>query len=98
LDVGASRCAEWLLSRPHFEMAGAVDDENTLSVAWFFVRVPRGPSLCADARADLAQPIRDENGRWITSHVINQDIVAWVGQAHRGPHQGKFALTMSASR
>ena len=22
----------------------------------------------------------DEDGRWITSHVINQDIVAWVGQ------------------
>jgi 5,5'-dehydrodivanillate O-demethylase len=25
-------------------------------------------------------PIRGEDGRWITSHVINQDIVAWVGQ------------------
>jgi 5,5'-dehydrodivanillate O-demethylase len=25
-------------------------------------------------------PIKDEDGRWITSHVINQDIVAWVGQ------------------
>jgi len=25
-------------------------------------------------------PIKDANGRWISSHVINQDIVAWVGQ------------------
>jgi 5,5'-dehydrodivanillate O-demethylase len=25
-------------------------------------------------------PIRDDSGRWISSHVINQDIVAWVGQ------------------
>ena len=26
-------------------------------------------------------PIRDERtGRWITSHVMNQDFVAWVGQ------------------
>jgi 5,5'-dehydrodivanillate O-demethylase oxygenase subunit len=25
-------------------------------------------------------PIKDENGRWISSHVINQDIIAWVGQ------------------
>ena len=25
-------------------------------------------------------PIHGEDGRWITSHVINQDIVAWVGQ------------------
>jgi len=25
-------------------------------------------------------PIKDDNGRWISSHVINQDIIAWVGQ------------------
>jgi 5,5'-dehydrodivanillate O-demethylase len=25
-------------------------------------------------------PIKGDDGRWITSHVINQDIVAWVGQ------------------
>jgi 5,5'-dehydrodivanillate O-demethylase oxygenase subunit len=25
-------------------------------------------------------PLRDESGHVITSHVINQDIVAWVGQ------------------
>jgi 5,5'-dehydrodivanillate O-demethylase oxygenase subunit len=25
-------------------------------------------------------PIKDANGRWISSHVINQDIIAWVGQ------------------
>jgi len=24
--------------------------------------------------------MKDESGRWISSHVINQDIVAWVGQ------------------
>jgi 5,5'-dehydrodivanillate O-demethylase oxygenase subunit len=25
-------------------------------------------------------PIKDAQGNWITSHVINQDIIAWVGQ------------------
>jgi 5,5'-dehydrodivanillate O-demethylase len=25
-------------------------------------------------------PTKDANGHWITSHVINQDIIAWVGQ------------------
>jgi 5,5'-dehydrodivanillate O-demethylase oxygenase subunit len=25
-------------------------------------------------------PVKDEQGRWITSHVMNQDFVAWVGQ------------------
>jgi 5,5'-dehydrodivanillate O-demethylase len=25
-------------------------------------------------------PVKDAEGRWIVSHIINQDIVAWVGQ------------------
>ena len=65
----------------HFEWRVPVDDENTLSVAWFFVRVPKGrePYVQNSVPTWIA-PIKDETGRWITSHVINQDIVAWVGQ------------------
>ncbi len=36
--------------------------------------------MCRNACRRVASPVKDENGRWITSHVINQDIVAWVGQ------------------
>jgi 5,5'-dehydrodivanillate O-demethylase len=65
----------------HFEWRVPVDDENTLSVAWFFVRVPKGrepyTQECVPA---WKSPIKDASGRWISSHVINQDIVAWVGQ------------------
>jgi 5,5'-dehydrodivanillate O-demethylase len=25
-------------------------------------------------------PIKDADGRWISSHVMNQDFIAWVGQ------------------
>ena len=25
-------------------------------------------------------PIKDAKGRWISSHIINQDVIAWVGQ------------------
>jgi 5,5'-dehydrodivanillate O-demethylase len=65
----------------HFEWRVPVDDENTLSVAWFFMRVPkeREPYVQQSVPTWIS-PIRDENGRWISSHVINQDIVAWVGQ------------------
>jgi 5,5'-dehydrodivanillate O-demethylase len=65
----------------HFEWRVPVDDENTLSVAWFFLRVPKGrePYVQKTVPTCVA-PIKDESGRWITSHVINQDIVAWVGQ------------------
>jgi len=58
-----------------------VDDENTLSVAWFFMRVPKGREpYVQDKVPTWVSPIKDEHGRWISSHVINQDISAWVGQ------------------
>ncbi|MFL5047931.1 MAG: Rieske 2Fe-2S domain-containing protein [Xanthobacteraceae bacterium] len=65
----------------HFEWRVPVDDENTLSVAWFFMRVPKGREpYVQDAIPTWVSPIKDANGRWISSHVINQDIAAWVGQ------------------
>ncbi len=48
---------------------------------WFFVRVPKGREpYVQNSVPTWTSPIRDDDGRWITSHVINQDIVAWVGQ------------------
>ena len=65
----------------HFEWRVPVDDENTLSIAWFFMRVPRGREPYVQERIPAwTSPIKDADGRWITSHIINQDIVAWVGQ------------------
>src|SRR3954453_2397230 len=65
----------------HFEWRVPIDDENTLSVAWFFVRVPKGREPYTQERVPAwKSPIKDADGRWISSHVINQDIVAWVGQ------------------
>ncbi len=65
----------------HFEWRVPVDDENTLSVAWFFIRVPQGREPYVQKCVPTwTSPIKDANGRWISSHVINQDIVAWVGQ------------------
>ena len=78
----------------HFEWRVPVDDENTLSVAWFFVRVPKGREPYVQNRVPTwKSPIKGEDGRWITSHVINQDIVAWVGQgAIADRTQGASAL------
>ena len=65
----------------HFEWRVPVDDENTLSVTWSFLRVPREAEPFAQASIPTWHaPIRGEDGRWITSHILNQDIVAWVGQ------------------
>jgi 5,5'-dehydrodivanillate O-demethylase len=65
----------------HFEWRVPVDDENTLNVSWFFMRVPKGREpYVQDHIPTWVSPIKDGEGRWITSHVINQDIIAWVGQ------------------
>ncbi len=66
----------------HFEWRVPVDDGVTLSVTWSFIRVPREREPYVQAHIpSWTSPIRDpDTGRWITSHVINQDITAWVGQ------------------
>ena len=66
----------------HFEWRVPVDDENMLSVTWSFIRVPKEAEPYEQKRIPAwTSPIRDvATGRWITSHVVNQDIVAWVGQ------------------
>ncbi len=59
-----------------------VDDENTLSITWQFGRVPheREPYR-QDKIPTWEGPIADpRSGRWLTSHVMNQDFVTWVGQ------------------
>ena len=45
------------------------------------MRVPKGREpYVQDKVPTWISPIKDESGRWISSHVINQDIIAWVGQ------------------
>ena len=71
-----------LFTGGHFEWRVPVDDDTTLSVGWFFDRVPEEMEpFDQDTIPYWYGPIRDEQtGRWITSHVMNQDFVAWVGQ------------------
>jgi 5,5'-dehydrodivanillate O-demethylase len=65
----------------HFEWRVPIDDENTLSVCWFYTRVPRGREPYVQGKVPTWHgPVKDAQGNWITSHVINQDIIGWVGQ------------------
>jgi 5,5'-dehydrodivanillate O-demethylase len=71
-----------LFTGNHFEWRVPIDDERTLSVGWFFDRVPEEMEPFHQERIPYWYgPIKDEQtGRWIESHVMNQDFVAWVGQ------------------
>ncbi len=64
-----------------FEWRVPIDDERTLHVAWFNDPVP-GAAPFEQARIPYWHgPIRDpRTGRWLTSHIMNQDFVAWIGQ------------------
>ena len=71
-----------LFTGGHFEWRVPIDDANTLSVGWFFDRVPNEMEPFEQERIpSWVSPIKDPlTGRWITSHIMNQDFVAWVGQ------------------
>jgi len=71
-----------LFTGGHFEWRVPIDDGNMLSVGWFFDRVPNEMEPFKQDRIPYwYSPIKEAGtGRWITSHVMNQDFVAWVGQ------------------
>jgi 5,5'-dehydrodivanillate O-demethylase len=71
-----------LFTGSHFEWRVPMDDENTLSVTWAFERVPKGREPFDQGPIPSWQgPIKDPvTGRWLTSHVMNQDFIAWAGQ------------------
>jgi 5,5'-dehydrodivanillate O-demethylase len=71
-----------LFTGNHFEWRVPIDDDTTLSVGWFFNRVPKDREpFVQDEIPYWWAPVKDEKtGRWVTSHIMNQDFVAWVGQ------------------
>ncbi|HXJ84607.1 MAG TPA: aromatic ring-hydroxylating dioxygenase subunit alpha [Candidatus Methylomirabilis sp.] len=71
-----------LFTGGHFEWRVPIDDATTLSVGWFFDRVPneREPFRQGAIPAWSSSIKNPATGRWITSHVMNQDFVAWTGQ------------------
>jgi 5,5'-dehydrodivanillate O-demethylase len=65
----------------HFEWRVPVDDGNTLSVVWKFSHVPKDREpYVQESIPTWTGPVKDAHGNWITSHVMNQDFLAWSGQ------------------
>jgi 5,5'-dehydrodivanillate O-demethylase oxygenase subunit len=64
-----------------FEWRVPIDDERTLHVAWFNDPVPGVEPFEQGRIPAWYGPVVDsKSGRWITSHIMNQDFVAWIGQ------------------
>lgn len=65
----------------HFEWRVPIDAENTLSICWFYDPYPSdAPPYAQTSVPTWHSPIKDENGEWLTSHILSQDILAWVEQ------------------
>jgi 5,5'-dehydrodivanillate O-demethylase len=66
----------------HFEWRVPIDDAHTLSVTWHFSRVPkeREPYVQESIPAWEGPVVDPVTGRLITTHIMNQDFVAWIGQ------------------
>jgi 5,5'-dehydrodivanillate O-demethylase len=65
----------------HFEWRVPVDDRRTLSVMWRYTRVPRDREPYVQGSIPTWHgPLTDAQGRFIDSHVMNQDFLSWVGQ------------------
>lgn len=69
-----------LFTGSHFEWRVPIDNENTLSVVWFVHPLPGEEPYEQEQIPTWYSPIKDEDGRWISSHIINQDYIAWIGQ------------------
>ena len=70
-----------LFTGDHFEWRVPIDDDNTLSVGWFYNAVPPQQRPFRQERIPYwYSPLRGADGRLISSHVMNQDFVAWTGQ------------------
>jgi len=77
------RVALWpnALYTGHFEYRVPIDDENTLSVCWNNEPLPGDEPFEQPRIPYFWSPIKDPaTGRWINTHTVNQDIIAWVGQ------------------
>jgi len=65
----------------HFEWRVPIDDENTLSVLWYLTELPGDAPYEQERIPSWSAPIVDpDTGRWINTHILNQDFIAWLGQ------------------
>jgi 5,5'-dehydrodivanillate O-demethylase len=66
----------------HFEWRVPIDDENILFLSWHFSRVPHEREPYVQTHIPTWEsPVTDPlTGRFVSSHIDNQDFIAWAGQ------------------
>jgi 5,5'-dehydrodivanillate O-demethylase oxygenase subunit len=86
----------------HFEWRVPIDDENLLFVIWHFTPVPLERRPYVQGRIPTWEALVKDpfTGKMLTTHIDNQDFIAWVGQGrisdrtkeHLGPSDRGITL------
>jgi 5,5'-dehydrodivanillate O-demethylase len=84
-----------LFTGTHVEFRVPVDDTNTLSVGWFYAHVPKERQPYEQNMIPTwTGPVRDpKTGRFLSSHIMNQDFIAWIGQGAIAQRDKEFLST-----
>jgi 5,5'-dehydrodivanillate O-demethylase oxygenase subunit len=84
-----------LFTGTHVEFRVPVDDTNTLSVGWFYAHVPKERQPYEQNTIPTwTGPVRDpKTGRYLSSHIMNQDFIAWIGQGAIAQRDKEFLST-----
>ena len=84
-----------LFTGTHVEFRVPVDDTNTLSVGWFYAHVPKERQPYEQNTIPTWNgPVRDpKTGRYLSSHIMNQDFIAWIGQGAIAQRDKEFLST-----
>jgi 5,5'-dehydrodivanillate O-demethylase oxygenase subunit len=84
-----------LFTGTHVEFRVPVDDTNTLSVGWFYAHVPKERQPYEQNTIPTWNgPVRDpKTGRFLSSHIMNQDFIAWIGQGAIAQRDKEFLST-----
>jgi 5,5'-dehydrodivanillate O-demethylase len=65
----------------HFEWRVPIDNGHTSVVIWTFSRVPsEAEPYVQEEIPTWNAKVKTEDGKWITTHLLNQDFMTWVGQ------------------
>ena len=89
-QVGRVALGPNCLSVSHFEWRVPVDDDNTLSVCWNIDLMDGDEPYVQEKVPYFWSPIKDEKtGRWINTHTVQQDIIAWVGQGVKSDRENE---------
>jgi 5,5'-dehydrodivanillate O-demethylase len=84
-----------LFTGTHVEFRVPVDDTSTLSVGWFYAHVPKERQPYEQNTIPTWNgPVRDpKTGRYLSSHIMNQDFIAWIGQGAIAQRDKEFLST-----